>query len=280
MAVWRRLTFRNASSVEDDLAVVLHEQGCLGTEARGEVMLAWFDAAADPAAIAEAVAREPELAGVSLEHSGEEPDGAWHERWMAGLAPIPAGSRFLIVPGPTLPPDPGDRTVIRLTPGRAFGTGEHTTTRMCLELLEPHAAEGVSVIDVGTGSGVLAIAAWMLGCRPVTGLDIDAEAVGVAARNARLNGCAGAQGIRLVAGPLEAIAARPADLVLANLTAATLTRLLPDLARRTRRAAIFSGILLEEEADISGAAAAEGLHVAVRRAQGDWCALDLRRRDV
>jgi ribosomal protein L11 methyltransferase len=280
MAVWRRLTFRNTSSIEDDLAVVLHEQGCLGTEVRERGMVAWFDGAVDPAAVAAAVGREPELSGVELERSDDEPDGAWHERWMAALSPIAAGSRFLIVPGPTAPADAGGRITIRLTPGRAFGTGEHATTRMCLELLEPHAGESVSVLDVGTGSGILAIGAWLLGCRPVTGLDIDAEAVGVAARNAVANGCGGKSGIRWVAGPVEAIAPRPADVVLANLTAATLERLMPDLALRTRRLAILSGILRDEEPAVVSAAGHEGLELMVRREEGDWCALAMRQSRV
>jgi ribosomal protein L11 methyltransferase len=277
---WLRLTFLHAASVEDELAVILHEQGCLGTEAAGGSLRAWFPAGVDAGQVEAAVRREPELRRVRLGSVEEEPDGAWHERWMASLAPIPVGERWLIVPGAVPPELPPDRIPIRLTPGRAFGTGEHATTRMCLELMERLHPAGGSVLDVGTGSGILAIAAWHLGCRPVTALDTDAEAVAVAARNAKRNGCAGEEGIRLVAGPLESIAREPADAVLANLTAATLERLMPELAARAGRTAIFSGILRDEEERIAALARAERLHLLDARRAGDWCALAFGREHV
>src|SRR5262249_55623856 len=153
------------------------------------------------------------------------------------------------------------RIVLRLTPGRAFGTGEHPTTRMCLELLERHAAPGAGVLDAGTGSGILALAAWLQGCRPVTALDFDPEAIEVAARNARLNGwsAAAGRGLHRVAAAMDALAVKRYPIVLANLTAVTLERLMPDLAARCGRTAILSGILRGEEGSIAGAAAAHGL---------------------
>ncbi|MGH9867535.1 MAG: 50S ribosomal protein L11 methyltransferase [Candidatus Polarisedimenticolia bacterium] len=279
--MWRRLTFRAAGQVGEELAVALHEQGGLGTEARDDVLVAWFPPETSPRAIMEALGREPELAGVELLDCRDEPDGAWHERWMATLSPIEAGSRFLIVPGAPPAAPPTGRIVLRLTPGRAFGTGEHATTRLCLEMLEECAGPGLSALDVGTGSGILAISAWRLGARPVVAIDTDETAALVSARNALENGCSPGlpdDGILIVAGGLESMAPRAHDIVMANLTGSTLQRLMPDLARRTSGRLILSGILRDEERAVREVAEAVGLSFLDARHEGDWCALLCRGR--
>lgn len=253
------------------LSVVLHEQGSLGTQAESGRVHAWFPHESDANRVVDAVRREPDLGAVALLASGIELDGEWHERWMAGLEPIEAGSRMLVVPG-RLPRelDPG-KVVVRLVPGRAFGTGEHATTRLCLAALEAEARPGDAVLDAGTGSGILAIAACLLGCEPVMAFDTDEVAVEVAARNAALNGCR--DRVQLMAGPIDALAPRDYDVVLANLTAATLIRLMPALARRVRRAALLSGILRGEEGEVSRAAAIAGLRAVSSTFEGDWVAM-------
>ena len=115
----------------------------------------------------------------------------WAEAWKQQYHLLRVGRRIVIVPAwEAYAPAPGE-VVIRLEPGMAFGTGLHPTTRLCLEALEAHLAPGCTVLDVGTGSGVLAIAAAKLGARSVLALDADPVAVSVARENVALNGVAG-----------------------------------------------------------------------------------------
>ncbi len=277
MTSWLHLTFACDAGAEEILSVALHEQGSLGTHAESGRVHAWFPHESDANRVVDAVRREPDLGAVALLAHGIEPDGEWHERWMAGLEPIEAGNRMLVVPGRLPPGLERGKVVIRLVPGRAFGTGEHATTRLCLAALETVAGAGDSVLDVGTGSGILAIAACLLGCDPVMAFDTDDVAVDVAARNAALNRCRNR--LQLMAGPIDALAPRPYDIVLANLTASTLIRLMPALAPRVRRAALLSGILRGEEGDVGRAAENAGLLAVSSAVEGDWVAIRCGRAD-
>ena len=126
----------------------------------------------------------------------EEED--WANSWKRYYEPIPVGNRLLIVPEWLEAGETG-RTVLRLDPGIAFGTGSHATTRMCLEALERVAEPGKTVLDLGCGSGILGIAALCLGCESVRGCDIDPKAPEAAVRNAALNGI-GEDRFRVFAG--------------------------------------------------------------------------------
>src|SRR5262249_40430742 len=135
MHSWRRVTFFVPSALQDDLVVCLHEIGTLGVEAVGDDLAAWFSCDdVEPRLITEIEKTLGRGSGVRIVSSESVPDGFWHERWMQGLQPFEVGARFLVVPGPATPSERRGRQVIRLTPGRAFGTGEHATTRMCLAL--------------------------------------------------------------------------------------------------------------------------------------------------
>ncbi|MBI3449396.1 MAG: 50S ribosomal protein L11 methyltransferase [Acidobacteria bacterium] len=160
-----------------------------------------------------------------------------------------------------------------ICPSRAFGTGEHPTTRMCLEEIERCGPRGLSVLDAGTGSGILAIAAKLLGAADVVGVDNDPEAIEVAVKNARLNGAAGA--IRFVIGDTASIDDRRFDLVVANLNGTILARAIPDLASRLAAggALVLSGILPEEVGEITAVAAAAGLAVERAAARDGWACL-------
>lgn len=113
-------------------------------------------------------------------------DQHWVERYQRGLRPFLLGERFLVVPGERYEADP-PRTTIRLVPGRAFGTGEHPTTRMCVEALERELRPGQRWLDLGTGSGILGVVAARLGAAEVVAVDIDPEAVSVAREVVRAN---------------------------------------------------------------------------------------------
>jgi len=269
MRVWRRLTFILPAepSAEESMIALLHDMGCLGAETEAGRVVAWFDRDIDTAALS--------VTGCRLASSEEVADEPWHERWMEGLEPIPAGRRFLIVPGPDRGAAETGRTIIRLTPGRAFGTGEHATTRLCLELMEERVRSGESLLDIGTGSGILSIAARLLGASPVVAVDTDETAVRVAARNAAANRCGG---ILFAAASQAALRPGPFDHVVANLDAATLCRVMPFLGSACAADVVVSGILGEQEADVTVEAARQGLRPGGRREEGEWVALVFERR--
>jgi ribosomal protein L11 methyltransferase len=212
---------------------------------------------------------------------------AWKEHWTAQ----PVGS-FLVAPtwldvpeaegasldaavstAETTPDAPSPRHVLRLDPGTAFGTGQHPTTRLCLIAVEEALAAqpGARVLDVGTGSGILAIGAGLLGARELVGVDIDPRAAVTAAENAAANG------VQLDARPgsIEAIQDPPFDLVVANILAHVIRELAPGLAALTRPGGrlIASGILDEQAQETAAALQAAGFGKPELRQDGDWVAL-------
>jgi ribosomal protein L11 methyltransferase len=154
------------------------------------------------------------------------PDEGWAERSQASIGPVAVG-RIVVAPPWTaaagLPP--GD-LVLRIQPSMGFGTGHHASTRLCLDLLQRIPVKGRSVLDVGTGSGVLALAAWRLGASPVTGMDSDPDALAAATESLALNEAVGQVALRHadLADGSSAVPDAPCDIVLANLTAAALER--------------------------------------------------------
>lgn len=276
MATWRCLTFSIAPTALEDLITGLHEAGTLGAEVRGDQLAAYFADPVDENSLIQSLQLLLGDAGSSLrlESSHSVPDGFWHERWMESLVPFEVGDSFLVVPGPTTPPVTGDRHVIRLTPGRAFGTGEHATTRMCLMMIEKEISDVRMMLDVGTGSGILAIGARLMGAGTVVAIDTDLEAILTAARNAMINET---DGLLFVAGGVEALSAdHQIDLVVANITGTALIRLMKSLCAMSARTIILSGILADEEFVVTAAAESQGFRVTAR--DGDeWVALTLRR---
>jgi ribosomal protein L11 methyltransferase len=194
----------------------------------------------------------------------------WDERWKAFHAPVEIGG--LRVRPPWEPPRDGLMDVV-IDPAQAFGTGAHATTRLCLELLlglEP----GGALVDVGCGSGVLAIAAARLGWAPVLGVDHDPEAVRATTENAAANGV----GIEARRHDLLRDGSAPsAPTALANLLRPLLLRVAEDgFAGPTPEVLIASGLLAHEGDEVSAAFARHGLREAQRRRDGDWVALLLR----
>lgn len=166
--------------------------------------------------------------------------------------------------------------VLYLDPGASFGTGHHPTTRLCLELLEAHVRPGMTVLDVGTGSGILAIAAAKLGAAHVLGMDTESLAARMARRNVRAN--AMQKHIKVTHGTIP-IPARPRfDLVAANITASVLERLLPLLkdALVPKGTLLLSGILEPQLPGLVARAAVVGLAPVEQRTEADWVALVLR----
>lgn len=175
----------------------------------------------------------------------------WSNNWKDHFKPLRIGKRLIIKPTWENFPANCDDIILQLDPGMAFGTGTHPTTMLCLSLMEKIFSANAhkkprSILDVGTGSGILSIAAALLGAESVTAVDIDPDAVRVAMDNCALNGVAAL--VAVSDTPLHQISGE-FDIVLANILAEELVRLAPHLVRRVSPGGflILSGILNEKE---------------------------------
>jgi len=148
------------------------------------------------------------------------PDEDWAARSQQSLTAVRAGA-FIVAPPWDVPADPGTATVIVIEPSMGFGTGHHATTRMCLRLLSEIDVTDQTVLDLGTGSGVLSMAAALMGARRVTGIDVDQDAINSAESSARLNTLPDT--IEFQVSDFRNSPPSPADIVLANLTGGMLT---------------------------------------------------------
>lgn len=209
---------------------------------------------------------------LSLRRIAEED---WANAWKEFYHVLHVGRRLVIVPSwRAYTPGPGELTMT-LDPGMAFGTGLHPTTRSCLLRLEEVVQPGVTVLDVGAGSGILSIAAARLGAGPILAVDSDGVAVRVARENAALNGLAGQ--IAVEQGSLPLPGEPQFDLVLANIIARVIQALAPHLARSLRPGGLLitSGIIAEHAAAVEESLQAAGLHLVQRYSDEDWVTLTL-----
>jgi ribosomal protein L11 methyltransferase len=208
----------------------------------------------------------------------------WAHAWKAHFPVLRVGRRLVIRPTWRRHRRASDDVVIALDPGMAFGTGLHPTTRLCLAGIETWADDGrfaagsarhggSRVLDVGCGSGILAIAAGAFGAEELVGIDTDPIAIEATAANARRNRLV--RRIRARAGSLPT-GERPFDLVLANLIASVLVALADGLAAELRPGGrlLASGIFVDREPEVRAALADAGLEVVGRSAEGEWVALE------
>jgi ribosomal protein L11 methyltransferase len=203
-------------------------------------------------------------------------DQDWSEAWKKNFQPIRVGKRLMIVPAWLNPPLRPEDVALRIDPGMAFGTGTHPTTQLCLAAIERHLKPGQRVIDLGTGSGILAVAAVKLGSGPVQACDIDAEAVRVAKENATLNGVADA--IHIARGSLAELLAegQHAPFVLANILATVIVRLFDQgLAALVEPGGliVLSGILDSQAYEVRAALQIHGLNFIAQEQIEDWVAI-------
>ncbi len=288
MSEYWELAINASEAVEDALTNFLWELGALGVvgeEApdRALRLRAFFSplAATDlEARLADYVAGLRAL-GLPAPHGPtltRLADVDWAEGWRAHFRPLPVGRRLLIAP-PWEAEAPPERVLIVIDPGRAFGTGHHASTVGCLETLEdivereaPHSA-----IDLGTGSGILAIAAARLGVSTVLAVDDDPDALACAAANVGRNGVA--DSIRLRESDAGALVSPAVGLVLANLLATAHFRLGADYARYVTPggALVLGGILDAEAAAVSAAVAGHGFVSGAIRSADGWSTVVLRR---
>ncbi len=214
----------------------------------------------------------------SLETGKREVDGDdWIDIWKKHFRPIHIGARAVVCPEwIAYEPKPGE-IVIKLDSNMAFGTGEHETTSMCLELLQKYLREGDTVIDVGCGSGILGIAAIKLGARFAYLTDIDYVAVRSAEHNSALNGTADKTKVAL--SDLLENADVKGDVMLANITADILCRLSESIPKNLKEGGtlILSGIIESKLAQVQAAYAEKGLMLLEKMRKGEWFALAFRR---
>jgi ribosomal protein L11 methyltransferase len=266
----------------------LWELGAVGVVEEGAVLRAFFPPGADTARMADSLRDYlDDLAALGLPGVTPRvavaplPDEPWADAWRAHFRPVPVGRRLLVCP-PWEATDPAlasGRRILLIEPGRAFGTGSHGSTRGCLELLERALDGGVVVraLDVGCGSGILAIAAARLGVSRVDAIDVDPDAVAATEENARRNGVADRLHASIAA--VDAWAGPPAPLVLANLLGAAHLTLAPTLTELTTPGGVLiaGGLLTAEVPAVAGAFAAAGCWLVEVAEHEGWATLLLRR---
>jgi ribosomal protein L11 methyltransferase len=205
-------------------------------------------------------------------------DTNWMEAWKKHYRPIPIGKKLIVLPA-WVDSHPEDRLPVYIDPGMAFGTGAHPSTQLSLLLLEEFVQPGQAVIDVGCGSGILAIAAAKLGANPILGVDIDADAIPLARQNAQANQTG--EKIVFAQGSVKDILGgdfgfNQARVVAANILSHILIELLDEGLSglvTPDGALILSGILEEKEAALQAALKDHGLAVIKRAQMDDWVGL-------
>jgi ribosomal protein L11 methyltransferase len=268
----RYLSVRIEGNQEELEAAVplLFDAGCLGTEEiESSQWMACFPVFANVRSLCrELLLRFPRLRRVSIETVSEED---WSAAWKKDFHGFSLGEGFFILPSWESPP-PTERIILRIDPERAFGTGTHDTTRLCLELIEEHARPGMSAIDAGTGTGILAMAAAALGCKPVIAIEADSEAASCARSNVRQNQLEDTVQIR--ESHLSNAAPTAAELVVANLNDALIIKELSRLTSwvQPNGILILSGLLVEQVEAVIDKLPAH-FCLSHQRTAGEWAAL-------
>lgn len=245
---------------KDFLSAELWERGSAGiVELSDSRLRVFFEDSAGASALLQEFARYQ----ARLE---EQEPRDWVEVSRSGWEPIAVGSRFFLVPEWRQDPAPPGRFRIEINPGLACGTGYHEATQLCLEALEREVKPGMRVLDVGTGTGLLAHAARLLGAGRVWGCDVDPVAVEIAARRVPL----------VLTGTVDAVASESMDIIVANISAPAVIGMAPDVMRCLRRGgtAFLSGFERDELAAVEAA-----FHGSVRdiRFKNSWCLLEASR---
>ena len=290
MKVWYAVELQIARVAESAVTPQLWSANTTGLEISEDTpesitMRAYFEAAPDLEKLQAGLHRAlrlsdlPESALRSLQ-SLTIADQDWLAEWKKGYEPILIGTKLLITPSwKRAQIEAGERAIVQIDPGMAFGTGTHETTRGCLELLEKH-WHGGALLDVGTGTGILAIAAVKLvpGSR-VVGFDVDPEAIDVALENAEINGVADA--VEFEVNKLASFHGQVFDVVLANLTADVIAPLAADFPQvlHPNGTLIVSGILREQGDDVRAVLHTHGLEVFEAKPDGEWVTFALQRKN-
>jgi ribosomal protein L11 methyltransferase len=274
---YHEFTIRIPNAFRDTLIQRLTLQGCLGVIEKEDSLIAYFPENTDSSTIASELAIVKELLNkthrdleLTFDHS-LIPDQDWNESWKKGFTALDVGEQFTILP-PWEEKRSGRINLI-IDPGMAFGTGHHETTRSCLALMEKYAgkiAKG-GFLDLGTGTGLLAIAASKLGYERVVALDIDPLAVEAAVKNGSLNRV---ENVLIKEGSIID-AESTFDCIAANIISSVLVVLAPDISSRLNPSglAIVSGILAEQADEVAAAFTQNGLKFIESMADDKWVSL-------
>ena len=215
-----------------------------------------------------------------IEHTLEDKtvdDSDWNENWKKYFKAFTIGEKLAVCPSWDKIDDPEARTVISLDPGAAFGTGSHATTSLCLTVLEKTVNENTSVLDIGTGSGILAIAALLLGAQNAVGVDIDALSCETAQKNAKRNGVA--EKALFIHGDLAEKVSGKYDIVCANIIADVVIRLFENVKDYMKDDGLLlvSGIIDIRSDDVKTAAEKHGFKIIETLTKEEWFAFLLKK---
>jgi ribosomal protein L11 methyltransferase len=262
----------------DVLAAMLLDFGGRGVVEESDVLTTYLEPPDDPARVARLLRRRLEEATpsgfpvpeVSWEWQDQED---WAELWKEGLRSRKVTPRLVVAPSwDPVEPGPGER-VLLLDPGMAFGTAEHATTRGCLRLIDPLVGEGDSLLDVGAGSGILSIAAVLLGADEALAVDSDPYACAAASENARRNGVSRRVRVEERRATSDWLASlEPRDGVVANIETGFLLPLIPGLGQAVVPGGwiVLSGILAEERDRVLEVTERCGLQLAGEDREAEW----------
>lgn len=266
----------------DVIAAELFGLGCTGIEERANGLYVTFEQSGEKdwrEAVSRLVRRyDPGFDAVTLECTVVRAEN-WNENWKIHFKPFRLGRHIVIRPEwETANLQPGDVELV-ITPKMAFGTGHHETTRLILELLEEQPLANHSLLDAGTGSGILALYAVKQGAGPVTAFDIDPEATANALENEKLNALEGR--IRWITGVLNDVPPAGYDYILANINRNVLLELPAEFIRYSHPGThlILSGLLHTDEDAVRAAYEGQGWQVTRRAGQGEWMAISLKRQN-
>ncbi len=205
-------------------------------------------------------------------------DTDWNENWKKYFHATEIGERLTIVPSWEKYESPQNRTILNIDPGAAFGTGTHATTYLCLEMLQNYTNNQTVTLDIGCGSGILAIASTLLGAKSAVGVDIDAQSVKTAKENAEINNVS--EITEFIVGDLAEKVTGKYSVICANIVADVIIRLLDGVDNFMTDDAVMliSGIIDARENDVLSAVEKYGFTVVESRYKENWCAFAIRRK--
>ncbi len=279
---WLEIVITVPAESHEAVAEICRQAGSQGVRLEAEGVVAYLPITGETEErtrfLRERLSHLPEwgLPAVQKVEEREVDEAEWAESWKRFFHVQHVGRRVVIKPSwQEYEPQEGE-VVVELDPGMAFGTGQHASTQLCIEFLEELVQEGATVVDVGTGSGILAIVAAKLGAGQVWAGDNDPVAVLTAQRNVARNGVDGVVSVHLAEG---CEGAPECDLLVANITAEVIEGLLPDFARCVRRGGflVVSGIVKERSERIRMLLSRAPWCEVTMREQGEWCAFCVRR---